>query len=82
MKNGIRGVVLFVVVALLVAGASPVAAQVLSNRPWTDFGGPCMGADGANLTAVRFTVPIGEPYMLNTVTVKLRMLFLQWSLNG
>jgi len=71
VKNGIRGVVLFVVVALLVAGASPVAAQVLSNRPWTDFGGPCMGADGANLTAVRFTVPIGEPYMLNTVTVKL-----------
>jgi hypothetical protein len=58
--------------ASLLAGVSPAAAQiVLTNRPWTNEGGWCVGADGANLTAVRFTVPVGEPYSLNAVTVKL-----------
>ncbi|MCW8984343.1 MAG: hypothetical protein OQK55_03300 [Thermoanaerobaculales bacterium] len=72
MKTEIRGAVLVVVVALIVGSALPAGAQVvLSNRPWTNEGGPCVGADGANLTAVRFTVPVGEPYSLNTVTVKM-----------
>ena len=72
MKNEIRVVVLVAVVVSVLGGALPADAQVvLTNRPWTNEGGWCMGADGANLTAVRFTVPIGEPYTLNTVTVKL-----------
>ena len=47
------------------------AVVVLSNRPWSDVGGICIGENGTWYTSVRFTVPTADSYILNSVTVNL-----------
>lgn len=64
---------MFAAVLATVLGASQEASAeiVLSNRPWVDDSGWCFGSDGTFIVGVRFTVPAGTPYTLNSVTAKI-----------
>jgi hypothetical protein len=47
------------------------AAVVFSNRPWTNAGAACVGLNGTNLTGTRLTLPAGDDYVVNSVTVNI-----------
>jgi hypothetical protein len=60
------------ILGVLVAAAGAAEAQVVyTTRPWNNDGGPCLGANGANMAGVGLQVPAGQNYGLNRVTIKI-----------
>ena len=67
---------LMLTVAILIAVSfvlSPLmqaeAVVVLSNRPWGSTAGWCVGSNGVDNVAMRFSVPAADAYVLNSVTI-------------
>ena len=72
MYQRIKLVPLAILALLLTALSLPASAQVLySNLPWTDGGGPCIGANGANATGVAVRTPGGMFYSIESVRLSM-----------